>query len=205
MDERELRTMIGEVKSGRMSRRHFVQTMIGLGLTAPMAAQMLASAGVAQAQSKLGLQADQAGRRRRRSRRCGGRAPPCSIPTSPPAPRTRTARGSSTSRWPAWDPDGNLAPTLAAEIPTVQNGGLAQGRPSVTWKLKKGVVWHDGKPFTADDCVFTWEYCADPATASVSIATYKDIKVEKVDSHTVKVTSPSRRRSGPTPSWACAA
>ena len=34
-----------------MSRRHFVQTMIGLGLTAPLAGQMLASAGVAQAQT----------------------------------------------------------------------------------------------------------------------------------------------------------
>ena len=53
MDERELRTMIGEVKRGRMSRRHFVQTMMGLGLTAPLAAQMLSAGGVAQAQSKL--------------------------------------------------------------------------------------------------------------------------------------------------------
>src|SRR5437867_1788564 len=52
MDERELRSMIEEVRMGRMSRRHFVQAMIGLGLTAPLAAQVLASAGVAQAQSK---------------------------------------------------------------------------------------------------------------------------------------------------------
>ena len=52
MDERELRSMIEEVRRGRMSRRHFVRAMIGLGLTAPLAAQMLTSAGVAQAQSK---------------------------------------------------------------------------------------------------------------------------------------------------------
>jgi peptide/nickel transport system substrate-binding protein len=52
MQERELRSMIGEVRAGRMSRRHFVQAMIGLGLTAPLAAQMLAVAGVAQAQSR---------------------------------------------------------------------------------------------------------------------------------------------------------
>jgi len=44
--------MISDVKAGRLSRRTFVQTMIGLGLTAPLAAQMLASAGVAQAQPK---------------------------------------------------------------------------------------------------------------------------------------------------------
>jgi peptide/nickel transport system substrate-binding protein len=61
-----------------------------------------------------------------------------------------------------WDPDGNLVPVLAAEIPSVENGGLAKDGLSVTWKLKQGVKWHDGQPFTADDCVFNWQYAADP-------------------------------------------
>src|SRR5688572_33026253 len=52
MNERELRSMIADVKAGAMSRRYFVQTMVGLGLTAPLAGQMLASAGLAQAQSR---------------------------------------------------------------------------------------------------------------------------------------------------------
>ena len=52
MQERELRDMIGRVKAGSLSRREFVQGMMALGLTAPLAAQMLASAGVAQAQPK---------------------------------------------------------------------------------------------------------------------------------------------------------
>jgi peptide/nickel transport system substrate-binding protein len=59
------------------------------------------------------------------------------------------------------------------------------------------VQWHDGKPFTADDCIFNWEYAADPATAATTIATYKDIKVEKLDSHTIKVLFEK-----PTPFWA---
>ena len=50
-----------------------------------------------------------------------------------------------------WDPDGDLLPMLAAEIPSRENGGLAADGKSVTWKLKRGVHWHDGKPFTADD------------------------------------------------------
>jgi peptide/nickel transport system substrate-binding protein len=50
MDEHGLREMLREVKVGRLSRRRFVETMVALGLTAPMAAQMLASAGVAAAQ-----------------------------------------------------------------------------------------------------------------------------------------------------------
>jgi peptide/nickel transport system substrate-binding protein len=48
MDERELRELIDEVRVGRLSRRHFVRGMVGLGLTAPIAAQLLPSSGLAQ-------------------------------------------------------------------------------------------------------------------------------------------------------------
>jgi peptide/nickel transport system substrate-binding protein len=188
--------MIDEVKRGGLSRRHFVQTMVGLGLTAPLAAQMLASAGVAQAQSKLTYKP---------TKRGGGGAlkvlwwQGATLLNPHFATGTKDQDGSRIFYEPlaSWDPDGNLAPILGAEIPTVQNGGVSKDGKSVTWKLKKGVTWHDGKPFTADDCQFTWEYCADPATASVSIATYKDIKVDKVDSHTIKVNF-----AKPTPFWA---
>ena len=50
MLDTELRTMIEEVKDGRMDRRAFIQRVIGLGLTAPMATQLLAIGGVAMAQ-----------------------------------------------------------------------------------------------------------------------------------------------------------
>src|SRR5438046_6555737 len=52
MDEQTLRELIEDVRAGRWSRRGFVQAMVALGLTAPMAAQMLAHAGVVQAQPK---------------------------------------------------------------------------------------------------------------------------------------------------------
>ena len=68
---------------------------------------------------------------------------------------------------------------------------------SVTWKLKQGVKWHDGQPFTADDCVFNWEYAADPATAATTIGSYKDIKVIKLDDYTIRV-----EFAKPTPFWA---
>jgi peptide/nickel transport system substrate-binding protein len=196
MDERELRTMIDEVKHGRLSRRSFVQAMVALGLTAPMAGQMLASAGVAQAQSKLTYKP---------TKRGGGGAlrvlwwQGATLLNPHFAVGTKDQDGSRIFYEPlaSWDPDGSMTPILAAEIPSVQNGGVAKDGRSVTWKLKQGVSWHDGKPFTADDCVFTWEFAADPATASVSIGTYKDIKVDKVDSHTIKVTF-----AKPTPFWA---
>jgi len=196
MDEHGLRDVIAEVKAGRLSRRGFVQMMVGLGLTAPLAAQMLASAGVAQAQTKLAYKATKR----------GGGGPlkvlwwQGSTLLNPHfAVGTKDQDGSRIFYEPlaSWDPDGNLVPILAAEIPSVQNGGLAKDGKSVTWKLKKGVQWHDGKPFTADDVVFNWEYAADPATAAVTSGTYKDVKAQKIDSHTVKVTF-----AKPTPFWA---
>ena len=51
MNEHDLRSMIGEVKSGTLSRRGFIHRMVAMGLTAPLAAQMLAHSGVAQAQA----------------------------------------------------------------------------------------------------------------------------------------------------------
>ena len=197
MHEPELRAMITEVKAGRMSRRHFVHVMVGLGLTGPLASQMLASAGVAEAQPKPGGFMPT---------KRGGGGPlkvlwwqAATLLNPHFATGTKDQDGSRIFYEPlaSFDPDGNLFPVLAAEVPTVQNGSVARDGRSVTWKLKRGVTWHDGKPFTADDVIFNWEYAADPATATVTIGSYKDIdKVEKLDSHTVKVVF-----KRPTPFW----
>src|SRR5690606_5599467 len=52
MKERELRDLISKVKVGKLSRRSFITRMVALGLTAPLAAQMLDFNGVARAQTK---------------------------------------------------------------------------------------------------------------------------------------------------------
>src|SRR5262249_56893092 len=78
-------------------------------------------------------------------------------------------------------------PILAREIPSAENGGVSRDGLSVTWKLKQGVTWHDGKPFTADDVVFTWEYTADPATGSPRQGASQDLeRAEVLDRHTVR-------------------
>ncbi len=61
-----------------------------------------------------------------------------------------------------WTSDGTLVPVLAAEIPSRENGRLAADGKSVTWKIKPGVTWHDGRPLTADDLVFTWQFVGRP-------------------------------------------
>jgi peptide/nickel transport system substrate-binding protein len=59
-----------------------------------------------------------------------------------------------------------IANGLAAEIPTVANGGIANDFTSVTWKLRPGVKWSDGTSFSADDVAFTYQYQCDPLTGA---------------------------------------
>ena len=56
------------------------------------------------------------------------------------------------------DEKGNVVPVLAAELPTRENGEVTlrrDGGMDVTWKLRPGVTWHDGKPHTSADVKFT--------------------------------------------------
>lgn len=196
MKERELRDLIADVRNGRMSRRAFVQRMIAVGLTAPMAGMMLSQSGVAMAQTAIPYKPTKAG---------GGGAlkllywQAVTLLNPHFAVGTKDQEGSRIFYEPlaGWDSDGNLVPVLAAEIPSKENDGLTEDGLSVVWKLKKGVKWHDGVPFTADDVVFNWEYARNPETAAVTIASYKDVKVEKIDDFTIRVTF-----AKPTPFWA---
>jgi peptide/nickel transport system substrate-binding protein len=87
-----------------------------------------------------------------------------------------------------------IANGLAAEIPTIANGGIARDFTTVTWKLRQGVKWSDGTPFSADDVVFTYQYQCDPATAASTFDRCDGVKsVVARDASTVLVTyrSPS--------------
>ena len=90
----------------------------------------------------------------------------------------------------AWySPDGELVPALAEEIPTVENGGVSTDQLSITWKLKEGVKWSDGSDMTADDLVFTWNYCRDEATGCTAEDTFAGLaNVEALDERTVRIT-----------------
>ena len=61
--------------------------------------------------------------------------------------------------------DGTFTPVLAAEVPSKDNGGLGADGKTATYKLKPGIKWADGEPFTADDVVFTFQYVANTQTA----------------------------------------
>ncbi len=172
--------------------------MVGLGLTAPMASMMLMHSGIAQSQPAPVY----------KPTKRGGGGPLKTLWWQGPtllqphfANGTKDQEGSRVFYEPLaiWDNDGNLVPILAADIPSVANGGVLEGGKVVRWRLKKGVTWHDGKPFTADDCVFTWDFARDPASACVTIGVYKDLTVTKVDDYTILVSF-----AKPTPFWATA-
>ena len=195
MDDAELRALIEDVRAARLPRRRFVECMLGLGLTAPMASMLLTHAGIAQAQPASAYKP---------TKRGGGGALKTLFWQGPTllnphfAGGTKDQEGSRIFYEPlaTWDNDGNLVPVLAAEIPSVANGSVAADGRSVTWKLKRGVTWHDGQPFTADDCVFTFDFVKDPATAAVFAGTYEDCTIQKIDSHTIRISF-----ARPTPNW----
>ncbi|CAN5734707.1 peptide ABC transporter substrate-binding protein [soil metagenome] len=197
MNEGELRRLIGKVKAGKVSRRSFLQRMAVVGLTAPMANQLLAFSGVAMAQTKAAPY--------KPTKRGGGgplkvlwwQGPTLLNPHF--AVGTKDQDGSRVFYEPLanWDAEGNLSPVLAASIPSREDGVLSADGKSVTWKLKPGVTWHDGKPFTADDVVFNWQYAKNPATSATTSGSYIDVNVEKIDDLTVKVSF-----SKPSPFWA---
>ncbi|MBX5242742.1 peptide ABC transporter substrate-binding protein [Rhizobium sp. NLR22b] len=57
---------------------------------------------------------------------------------------------------------GIFEPSLAAEVPTVANGGVSEDGLNWRIKLRDDVKWHDGEPFTAEDVKFTLELLVDP-------------------------------------------
>src|SRR5437867_12593601 len=197
MDEQELAESLRRVREGSLDRRQFARTLLGLGLTAPMVAELLGPRpSHAQARRSVFTPA----------RRGGGgelktlwwQAHAMMNPHLATGAKDADASRIIYEELVSFDPDGTFVPNLTAEIPTIENGGVARDGLSVIVKLKKGVQWHDGKPFTAEDVVFTWEYVMDPATAATTSGAYRDIaRIDTLDPHTVKIVYKS-----PNPFWA---
>jgi peptide/nickel transport system substrate-binding protein len=183
------------VRAGRTDRRAFVAALAGLGVSAPFASLLLASAGVAQAQPSA----------YKPTRRGGGGVLKLLFWQGPTLLNPHFGVGAKDQEGAAlfyeplarYDPEGNLVPVLAAEIPSRANGGIAADGRSTTWKLKKGARWHDGRPFTADDVVFNFAYASDPKTAATTVAQYEGITAAtRVDAETVRFDFDK-----PTPLW----
>lgn len=197
MAEHDLPGMIERVKNGRLSRRRFIERLAVLGITAPMAMQLLSMGGVAIAATSDGYKP---------TKRGGGgnlkllwwEAPTLLNPHMAVGTKDQDASYLFYEPLAVWNEQAQLVLKLGAEVPTIQNGGLSKDGKTVVWKLKKGVKWHDGKPFSADDVVFNWKYASDKQTGAVTYGIYDKLAdVVKVDDYTVRL-----EFKKPTPFWA---
>jgi peptide/nickel transport system substrate-binding protein len=132
--------------------------LLGLGLSGPVIADLLASATPAVAQGTPGGQPAFTPTRR------GGGGKLRLLSWVAPTMLNPYLATTDTNWWASRvvyeplisvNPEAAFIPILAAGIPSVDNGGRAPDGTWVIWRLKPGVVWHDGTPFTADDVVFT--------------------------------------------------
>ena len=83
---------------------------------------------------------------------------------------------------------GEIVPWLVEEIPTVNNGGVSEDLKSITWKIKPGILWSDGTPFTSADVKFTYDYCTHPDGGCAQLTKFNGVaSVETPDDLTVVV------------------
>lgn len=80
--------------------------------------------------------------------------------------------------------DGLIEPALAQSYEIDPSGEVYH------FNLRRNVTWHDGRPFTADDVIFTLrtlqvaDQPAEPALAAV----WQDVLVDRLDAYTVRAT-----------------
>jgi peptide/nickel transport system substrate-binding protein len=77
------------------------------------------------------------------------------------------------------DDKGRLIPALATAVPTRANGGLSADGRTIVYRLRRGVLWQDGAPFTSRDVRFTWQAIVDkrndvPSTHGYDLITSVD-------------------------------
>jgi peptide/nickel transport system substrate-binding protein len=87
-----------------------------------------------------------------------------------------------------WNDRNELVPELATVVPTTANGGIGSDGKTIVYHLRKNVQFSDGKPFSADDVIFTWRAIMNknnnvPSTAGYDLIT----AIDKRDPFTIAV------------------
>ena len=90
-----------------------------------------------------------------------------------------------------------LIPSLAVEVPSVENGGISEDGLTYTFKLRSGVTFHDGTAFTADDVKYSWDRAMEMDLPEGNAGALSDViaSTEVVDDMTFKATLNDRSAS----------
>jgi peptide/nickel transport system substrate-binding protein len=200
-----INTLYAQLKAGHITRRHFIEAAVALGVAAPTAS-FIAQGAAAQDASPAaagGAQAPSVGTEGQ-TRGGGGelRLLQWQAP-SQMSPHNSTGDKDVLAAQPVLEPlmhylaDGTLVPCLITEVPSFENGLLSEDSTTVTFNIQPDVVWSDGTPFTANDVVFTWEWILNPDNAANNSEVWGPItSIEATDDLTAVVTF-----ENPTPLW----
>ncbi|HWT04574.1 MAG TPA: peptide ABC transporter substrate-binding protein [Xanthomonadales bacterium] len=86
------------------------------------------------------------------------------------------------------DGAGRLIPDLATVVPSRTNGGISADGRTVTYRLRRGVRWHDGASFDAKDVVFSFAAVTNPNNSVPDRTGFDRVAaVRALDPYTVRV------------------
>lgn len=80
--------------------------------------------------------------------------------------------------------------TLELKPLLAESWEISEDKLTYTFKIRQGVKWHDGAPFTSADVVFSYKTIMDPKVDAPQLRSYyQEIRdVEAIDDYTVKFT-----------------
>jgi peptide/nickel transport system substrate-binding protein len=82
-----------------------------------------------------------------------------------------------------YDKNINTVGDLAESWEVAPNGLM------ITFRLRRGVKWHDGQPFTAADVLYTYQVTVDPKTPTAYAGDFLKVKkAEVLDDYTFRIT-----------------
>ena len=193
MESHDITRLVGDLRAGRLSRRDAVARLAMLGLSTSGLATALAGGWPRPARAQMGGRRGESGV----LKLLYWQAPTILNPHFSQGVKDYEASHVCLESLLSANLSGGFTPVLAAEVPSRANGGVAPDGTSVTYKLKQGVRWADGRPFTADDVVFTFQFVSNKETAATTYGAYVTVdKVEALNPYTVKITF-----KAPTPAW----
>lgn len=86
------------------------------------------------------------------------------------------------------DAHGNPIGEIAAEVPSIANGGISSDRRTVVYRLRRGVRWQDGYPLTARDVIFSYHAIENPQNNVATRVGYDEVRsIRAADDRTVIV------------------
>jgi peptide/nickel transport system substrate-binding protein len=192
MSHHDVALLVADVRTGRLTRREAIERLAALGLSAAGLWAVLAAID------------PQPARAAPAARGTGGvlrilywQAPTILNPHLTGSNQDLQAARLCLEPLLTVDAAGVFTPVLAMTVPSRTNGGLSADGRSVTYRLKQGVRWADGQPFTARDVIFTYRFISDKQTGSTWYASYNGIEaIDAPDPYTVRIMF-----NRPTPAW----